>query len=265
MPETVEVDAPMNIKRIACVSSNSPQALDGLKRLSQSIPLVPVEEADVIVALGGDGFLLQTMHDYLDSGLPIYGMNRGTVGFLLNEFGSKGLLQRLNNAQRHILYPLRMTATTLSGERHKALAFNEVALLRYSQQSAHIRVLINGRQRLENLICDGIMVATPAGSTAYNLSARGPIIPLGSNVLALTPVSPFRPRRWHGALLPHTATIEFEILNPAKRPVGAAADSFEVREVAHVAVYEDMAQPACILFDPGHSLEERIFGEQFVH
>jgi NAD+ kinase len=253
------------IEKIACVSSGSPRAQEGLHRLAQSIPLVPVEEADVIVALGGDGFLLTTMHEHLHSGLPIYGMNRGTVGFLLNDFAHENLLERLNAAQRHILYPLRMTATTLSGERHRALAFNEVALLRYSQQSAHVRVLINGRQRLENLICDGIMVATPAGSTAYNLSARGPIIPLGSNVLALTPVSPFRPRRWNGALLPHTATVEFEILNPEKRPVGVSADSLEVRDVTHVAVSEDTSRHACILFDPDHSLEERIFNEQFVH
>lgn len=191
-----------------------------------------MEQADVIVALGGDGFLLHTMHEYLGTGLPIYGMNRGTVGFLLNGFSTEDLLQRLNETRYQTLYPLSMTATSTTGETYTALAFNEVALLRYSQQSAHIRVSINGQERLENLVCDGIMVATPAGSTAYNLSARGPIIPLGSNVLALTPVSPFRPRRWHGALLPHTATVQFDILDPESRPVAASADSLEIRSAA---------------------------------
>lgn len=255
----------MTFDKIACVASHSPKALDGLRQLSAALPLVPVHEADVIIALGGDGFLLRTMHEHLHSGLPIYGMNRGTVGFLLNEFGCEGVRERLNNARQHILSPLCMIATTLSGTQHRALAFNEVSLLRYSQQSAHIRVLINGRQRLERLVCDGIMVATPAGSTAYNLSAHGPIIPLGSNVLALTPVSPFRPRRWDGALLPHTATVDFEILDPDKRPVGVSADSLEVRGVVHVCVREDPSLHARVLFDPGHSLEERIFNEQFVH
>lgn len=255
----------MTIEKIACVASNSPEAQEGLARLAERHELCPIPQADVIVALGGDGFLLQTMHDHLMNGLPIYGMNRGTIGFLLNEFSVDDLLARLNAAQAHTLYPLKMTATTTGGEVHTALAFNEVALLRYSQQSAHIRVLINGRERLDKLVCDGIMVATPAGSTAYNLSARGPIIPLDSNVLALTPVSPFRPRRWQGALLPHTATVEFEIIDPEKRPVGASADSVEVREVARITVQEDTSQHACILFDLGHSLEERIFSEQFVH
>ena len=175
------------IEKIACIASNAPKAQEGFAVLADSYSLVPVEEADAIIALGGDGFLLQTMHEHLDSGLPIYGMNRGTVGFLLNEFNKDNLIERLNNAQRHILNPLLMTAVTVSGERHVALAFNEVALLRYSQQSANIRVLINGKERLEKLVCDGIMVATPAGSTAYKLSARGPIIPLGSHVLSLPP------------------------------------------------------------------------------
>lgn len=253
------------IENIACVASRSPEAQAGLKILAELYPLVPVDKADVIVALGGDGFMLHTMHAHLETGLPIYGMNRGTVGFLLNEFTPDDLLTRLNEARQQTLHPLSMSATTTTGETHTALAFNEVALLRYSQQSAHIRVSINGQVRLENLVCDGIMVATPAGSTAYNLSARGPIIPLGSNVLALTPVSPFRPRRWHGALLPHTATVEFEILNPEERPVGASADSLEVRSVARILLAEDSAISATVLFDPGHSLEERIFNEQFVN
>ncbi|MFH1915473.1 MAG: NAD kinase [Pseudomonadota bacterium] len=255
----------MTFDRIACVSSASPKARDGLRQLAAVLPLVPVEKADVIIALGGDGFLLRTMHEYLHTGLPIYGMNRGSVGFLLNEFDCENLRERLENAQPHLLRPLRMTATTIDGQRHDALAFNEVALLRRSQQSAHVRVLVNGRQRLENLVCDGVMVATPAGSTAYNLSAHGPIIPLGSNVLALTPVSPFRPRRWNGALLPHTAEVEFEILDPERRPVDASADSKQICAVTRVAVREDPSLHARILFDPGHSLEERIFNEQFLH
>lgn len=253
----------MMYTKVACVASEAPRAQAGLATLSERYPLVPVKEAEVIVALGGDGFLLSAMHEYHHLGLPIYGMNRGTVGFLLNQFSADNLMQRLDAAHEQALNPLRMTATDLNGHKLTGLAFNEVSLLRYSQQSAHIKVMINGKTRLENLICDGIMVATPAGSTAYNLSARGPIIPVGSNVLALTPVSPFRPRRWNGALLPHSATVEFEIINPEKRPVGASADSFEVRDVAHVMVSEDHSECTTILFDPDHCLEERIFSEQF--
>ncbi|MBC17969.1 NAD kinase [Pseudodesulfovibrio profundus] len=256
---------PRKIKKIACVASKSPKAQRGLKAIAQRHTLVPPKEADALVVLGGDGFLLSAMHEYLELNIPIYGMNRGTIGFLLNEFKPDDLLERLHKAEPLMLFPLEMTATTLSGHKLSALAFNEVALLRYSQQSAHIQVLINGRERLEKLVCDGIMVATPAGSTAYNLSARGPIIPLGSNVLALTPVSPFRPRRWNGALLPHTTTVEFKIVNPVERPVGASADSFEVRDVTHVTIREQTDVHATVLFDPDHSLEERIFSEQFVH
>lgn len=255
----------MPIEKIACLASRSPKAQEGLKEIAERYPLVEVDQADCIVALGGDGFLLSVVHEHLHRDMPIYGMNCGTIGFLLNEFSTDDLLQRLNQAESLTLHPLKMTATTVEGHTLSSLAFNEVALHRYSQQSAHIRVLINGRERLDKLVCDGIMVATPAGSTAYNLSARGPIIPLGSNVLALTPVSPFRPRRWNGALLPHTATVEFEIINPQKRPVGASADSFEVRDVTHVSVTEETEEHAIILFDAGHSLEERIFSEQFVH
>ncbi|QJB58296.1 NAD kinase [Pseudodesulfovibrio sp. zrk46] len=257
----------MNTKyeKIACVASESPAAQEALAALSKRYDCVPVKEADVIVCLGGDGFLLSTMHDYHHTRLPIYGMNRGTVGFLLNSYTENGLIARLNLAHGVVLNPLRMVATDIDGHKLSALAFNEVALHRYSQQSAHIRVSINGQQRLENLVCDGIMVATPAGSTAYNLSARGPIIPVGSNVLALTPVSPFRPRRWNGALLPHSVTVEFDIIDPFKRPVGASADSFEVRDVSHVSIQEDHSECATILFDPDHCLEERIFSEQFVN
>ncbi|OIQ52235.1 putative inorganic polyphosphate/ATP-NAD kinase [Pseudodesulfovibrio hydrargyri] len=253
------------IKHIACVASNSPKAVKGFRQLAERYELVPTDEADVLVALGGDGFMLQTVHDYRDSGIPIYGMNRGTIGFLLNRFELDGLMERLDRAHRVVLNPLVMTAETVDGRSCTALAFNEVALHRYSQQSANIRVLVNGRERLDRLVCDGVMVATPAGSTAYNLSAHGPIIPIGSNVLALTPVSPFRPRRWDGALLPHSVEVEFIVLDPQHRPVGASADSFEIRDVARVRVAEDHSRPALVLFDPNHSLEERIFNEQFVH
>ncbi|WP_316896528.1 NAD kinase [Pseudodesulfovibrio indicus] len=253
------------IEKIACVASDTPKAREGLDRLARSYTLVPADRADALVVLGGDGFMLQTVHEYMDAGIPFYGMNRGTIGFLLNRFDPDGLMERINLAQPQPLNPLVMTAETMDGQTFSALAFNEVSLHRYSQQSANIRLSINGREKLERLVCDGIMVATPAGSTAYNLSAQGPIIPLGSNVLALTPVSPFRPRRWNGALLPHSAVVEFDILDPARRPVGAAADSFEVRDAVKVRVVEDHSRPARLLFDPGHSLEERIFNEQFVH
>ncbi|BCS87949.1 NAD kinase [Pseudodesulfovibrio sediminis] len=253
------------INKIACLASDTDKGQEGLELLSDRYTFVDIEEADALVALGGDGFILQTIHNNTDRDLPIYGMNRGTIGFLLNQFNPDNLLERLNKARKQTLNPLVMEATTVWGERHTALAFNEVALLRYSQQSANLRVLINGRERLDNLVCDGVMVATPAGSTAYNLSARGPIIPLGANVLALTPVCPFRPRRWNGALLPHSAVVEFEVLGADYRPVGATADSYEVRDIKHILVKEDKSKSVCVLFDPDHSLEERIFNEQFVH
>ncbi len=253
------------IHTIACVASDSPKAQERLALLEDRYQFVSIEEAGALVALGGDGFMLQTMHEHMDTGLPIFGMNCGTIGFLLNRFNPDKLLKQLNTSQTHILYPLTITATTVDGRRISALAFNEMAMLRCSQQSANIRVLINGKERLGNLVCDGIMIATPAGSTAYNLSARGPIIPLGSNVLALTPISPFRPRRWGGALLPHSAVVEFEVLDSQKRPVGASADFLEIRDVAHILVREDHTRPAQILFAPDHSLEERIFNEQFIH
>lgn len=253
------------IERIACVTSDSEPAREGLAQLERLYPLVPADRADALVVLGGDGFMLQAVHEHLDTGLPLYGMNRGTIGFLLNRFRPEHLLERINAAQCYALNPLVMTATDAAGRTVSALAFNEVSLLRYSHQSAAIRVVINGRERLDRLMCDGILVATPAGSTAYNLSAHGPIIPMGSNVLAMTPICPYRPRRWQGALLPRTAVVEFEILEADRRPVGVSADGFEVRDVRTVRIVEDNACPARILFDPDHSLEERIFNEQFVH
>lgn len=255
----------LDIKKFACLASKAKRAQEGFRLIQEHYDLVEIEEADALVALGGDGFILQTIHQNVARHLPIYGMNRGTIGFLLNQFTPDNLIERLNKARIQTLNPLRMLATTVYGETHSALAFNEVALLRNSQQSANVRVLINGHERLDSLVCDGVMVATPAGSTAYNLSARGPIIPLGSNVLALTPVAPFRPRRWNGALLPSRASVTFEILGPERRPVSATADSYEVRDVKSVTVIEDKSQSVDVLFDPDHSLEDRIFNEQFVH
>jgi NAD+ kinase len=253
------------MKRIACVASGSPRGQAGLEVLKSRYNLVPLDEADVIVALGGDGFLLDVLHTHMGLNLPIYGMNRGTVGFLMNEFREEGLLARIEAAEEDVLYPLRMTARTADGQEHEAIAFNEVSIIRYSGQSANIKVDIDGRTRMEKLICDGILVATPAGSTAYNFSAGGPIIPIGAQVLALTPVSPFRPRRWHGALLPHKAEIEFTNLDPQKRPLGASADSFEVSNAVWIKVKEGRSKPVRVLFDPGHSLEDRIFNEQFAY
>ncbi len=253
------------IRNIACVAAPTPKAGERLAVLRERYPLAPIEEADALVALGGDGFMLQTVHAHRDLDIPIYGMNCGSIGFLLNLFDPDNLIDRLNAAQTQLLHPLAMTATTAEGKRVSGLAYNEVSMLRHSQQSANIRVFINGRERLDNLVCDGILISTPAGSTAYNLSARGPIIPLGSNVLALTPISPFRPRRWSGALLPHTAVVEFEIMRPKKRPVSASADFLEVRDVVHILVREDQTHPARLLFAQDHSLEERIFNEQFIH
>jgi NAD+ kinase len=251
--------------QLACITSDSPRGREGYALLAARYQFVPIADADILVALGGDGFLLRALHTYLDLGKPIYGMNRGTVGFLMNEFQIENLPERIAAAHSDTLYPLRMTAQTADGVEHSALAFNEVAVIRYSGQSANIRLVINGVTRIEKLICDGILVATAAGSTAYNFSAGGPIVPLGARALALTPVSPFRPRRWHGALLPHNAEIEFINLDPEKRPLGAAADSFEVADAVTVRVEEERSMPVSVLFDPGHSLEERIFREQFAY
>jgi len=254
----------MSASRLACIHSGTARAREGHDSLARRFAFVEPEDADVIVALGGDGFLLHCLHDYLGLGKPIYGMNRGTVGFLLNEFRDEGLLERVEAAKEIVLHPLRAAVQTVHGGSHHSLAFNEVSLLRHARQSAHIQVSISGRERLSRLVCDGVLVATAAGSTAYNLSARGPIIPFGSNVLALTPISPFRPRRWQGALLPHDVVVEFRILHPEKRPVSAAADFTEIPDVASVFVEEDRSRSVRVLFDPGHSLDERIFHEQFV-
>ena len=222
------------------------------------------KEAEAVVAIGGDGFMLETLHQFLGMNLPVYGINQGTVGFLMNEKSSSPLPEKIAQATKVELHPLVMAATQANGKTQKALAFNEVSLFRESRQAAHISIKIDDKIRMEELVCDGIMVATPAGSTAYNLSAHGPILPLNSNLLALTPISAFRPRRWHGALLPHNAKIEFDVLNHEKRPVSATADFTEVREVIQITIEEDRSQSAFLLFDSERSLEERILTEQFM-
>lgn len=250
--------------KIAFTASDSDEAQEALKRLIDRYDPVDLESADVIVALGGDGFMLHTLRHYMDRGKPIYGMNCGTVGFLMNDYDEENLLDRLQEAEEAVVYPLRMQALTASGREEEALAINEVSLLRETRQAAKIRISIDGKVRLEELICDGILVATPAGSSAYNLSAHGPIIPIDADILALTPISAFRPRRWRGALLPHDAIVRFELLEAAKRPVSAVADTVEVRDVVDVRVHEDRTVPLSMLFDKGHTLAERILREQFL-
>ncbi|MDE1148271.1 MAG: NAD kinase [Azospirillaceae bacterium] len=247
---------------LCIVASDTPEALLARDELADRYGAVRAEDADVIIALGGDGFLLETLHRYLPLCKPVYGMNRGSVGFLLNYYSPDELTDRLRRAQRVALNPLRMVATNAQG-RHEALAFNEVSLLRETRQAAKLRISVDGVERLAELACDGALVSTPAGSTAYNLSAHGPIIPLGAGVLALTPISAFRPRRWRGALLPHAARLQFDILEGAKRPVSAVADFTEIRDVARVEVCEDRSVASILLFDPEMNLEERILKEQF--
>jgi NAD+ kinase len=250
-------------RRIAFVAAHSGLAEGCLERLVARYRGVAVEAADVVVALGGDGFMLETLHQILGRNMPVYGMNCGSVGFLMNEFSEDDLPGRIARAQEAVLYPLRMLAVTMSGAKQEALALNEVSLLRQLRQAAKLRVTVDGRERLPELICDGILISTPAGSTAYNLSAHGPIVPLSANLLPLTPLSPFRPRRWRGALLPSTAHVQFEILEADKRPVAAVADFTEVRDVISVAVEEDRSVAATVLFDPDQALSERIIAEQF--
>jgi NAD+ kinase len=223
----------------------------------------PRAEADVIVALGGDGFMLESIHRLIGQSVPVYGMNCGSVGFMMNAFNTEGLLDRLDRAQPVVLHPLRMNAVTSTGRVEEAIAFNEVSLLRELRQAAKIRISVDGRVRIEEMVCDGVLVSTPAGSTAYNLSAHGPIVPLSANLLPLTPISAFRPRRWRGALLPSSADVFFEVLEAEKRPVAAVADFTEVRDVVSVAVCEDRSVQATILFDPDQGLSERIVTEQF--
>jgi NAD+ kinase len=251
------------VTRVAFVASDRPEAQEARAHLAARYGAVTVEEAQVIVALGGDGFMLETLHSQIESRTPIYGMNWGTLGFLMNEYSEEGLLDRINAAERTVVHPLRMVAADTHGGLHRGLGFNEVSLLRQTRQTAKLRISIDGKVRLPELSCDGALVSTPAGSTAYNLSAHGPIIPLDAQVLALTPISVFRPRRWRGALLRHTAKVKFEILEADKRPVSAVADNFEVRDVLEVHVSEDRDLALTMLFDAGRSLEERVLAEQF--
>lgn len=251
------------VTRVAFAASERPEAQEARARLVARYGETAEDKAQVIVALGGDGFMLECLHQGIPDGPPIYGMNRGSVGFLMNEYSEDDLLERINAAERAVIHPLRMQATDLHGRVHDALAINEVSLLRQTYQTAKLRISIDSKVRLSELVCDGALVATPAGSTAYNLSAHGPIIPIDARVLALTPISAFRPRRWRGALLPHTAKVAFEILEAEKRPVSAVADNFEVRDVLRVEVAEDRDIGLTMLFDAERSLEERVLSEQF--
>lgn len=249
--------------KIAFAASGAPVAQSARAALVDRYGDADLEDADVIVALGGDGFMLQTLHGSQHLNAPVYGMNRGTIGFLMNEYGEADLEARLDAAEEALLNPLTMTARDRDGNEHKALAINEVSLLRAGPQAAKLRISVDDRLRMDELVCDGALVATPAGSTAYNYSAHGPVLPIGSDVLALTAVAAFRPRRWRGALLPKMARVRFEVLEPEKRPVMAEADSRAIRNVVSVEIQSEPAVVHRILFDPGHGLEERLISEQF--
>ena len=249
--------------KIAFAASRADDAQAALQKLSERYGNVPVSEAQVIVALGGDGFMLQTLHDTQALSVPVYGMNRGTIGFLMNEYAEDALTDRLDAAEEAVINPLVMVATHADGTVSHGLALNEVALLREGPQAAKLRISVDGRVRMEELVCDGALLATPAGSTAYNYSAHGPILPIGADVLALTAVAAFRPRRWRGALLPITAKVRFDVLEPDKRPVMADADGISHRNVVSVEITSDPTIAHSILFDPGHGLEERLISEQF--
>jgi len=254
----------MKFKSIAFVAARQKQAQEALLRLKTRYAHVTPAKADVIVVLGGDGFMLRSLHKYLHRDVPIFGINRGSIGFMMNAYRETGLLRRLERAEAITLHPLSMECVDTRGRRHKALAINEVSLLRQTRQAAKIQIKVDGQMRMEELICDGVLISTPAGSTAYNLSAHGPIVPLGADLLALTPISAFRPRQWKGALLPGTAKVTFDILNPRERPVSAVADDAEVRRVKQVVIREDRSIAPVLLFDPEHNLEDRIVREQFL-
>jgi NAD+ kinase len=249
--------------RFAFVASDTSVAQQARRKLVEHYGEVPIAAAEVIVALGGDGFMLRTLHAHRALEVPVYGMKLGQVGFLMNKHTFNGLPERIGRAHTASLFPLEMQVTDVAGSEHAALAFNEVSLLRQSNQAAHLELRLNGIVKLSNLVCDGIMVSTPAGSTAYNLSAHGPILPLDANVLALTPISPFRPRRWRGAILPHRTEVILRVLDPGKRPVSATADFHEVRDVRTVTIRQSGGQGVRLLFDPEHNLEQRILDEQF--
>jgi len=250
-------------EHIAFVAGQTPESREAYSRLEKPYGNTDPTKADVIVALGGDGLMLQTLHKFMKSGKPIYGMHRGTVGFLMNEFSEERLVERLAAAHITVIHPLVMHARDAQGRTHEHRAINEVSLFRQSAQAAHLRILIDGQERLAELVADGVLVATPAGSTAYNLSVQGAIIPINAPLLALTPISPFRPRRWRGALLPNKAKVTIEVAEADKRPVAAVADHDEVRSVRNVDIRMDHDISINMLFDPGHNLDERILREQF--
>lgn len=250
-------------ERIAFVASEVPEAIEAQAALIKRYGETEPHEADAIVALGGDGFMLQTLHRFINDKIPIYGMNRGSVGFLMNDYKEDDLIERLQAAEISRIHPLSMIATDAAGKAHKSLAINEISLFRQRYQAAKLQIAIDGKVRLEELICDGVLVSTPAGSTAYNLSAHGPILPIKSQLLAVTPISPFRPRRWRGALVPNRVHITITVLEDAKRPVSAVADHFETRHVVKVDIELARAIELFMMFDREHGLEERILAEQF--
>lgn len=255
--------SPKKFQNIAFVASDVPEAVTALSRLKDRYGSTPVKDADAIVALGGDGLMLQTLHTYMNDRIPIYGMNRGSLGFLMNEYAEDDLIERLAAAAVSIVHPLSMVAYGMNGKAQKAIAINEVSLFRQTYQASKLKISIDEKTRLEELTCDGVLVATPVGSTAYNLSAHGPILPIDSSLLTLTPISPFRPRRWRGALLPNHAQITVTVLDGDKRPVSAVADHFEVREVERVEIKQARHIDLLMMFDPGHNLDERVIAEQF--
>jgi NAD+ kinase len=252
-------------ERLAFVASPRPEARAAMLKMRHLYGSVPEGEADVIVALGGDGLMLETLRRHMDDKIPVFGLNQGTIGFLMNDYQEGDLPARIEAAKAAVIHPLCMTATTIDGTQHEKVAINEVSLLRQTHQTAKLRILVDGAERLSDMTCDGVLLATPAGSTAYNLSAHGPILPLGCGLLALTPISVFRPRRWRGALLRRESFVQFEVQDPQLRPVAASADSQEVRNVARIDIREDRSKTMLMLFDPHRSLDERMLAEQFAH
>ncbi len=252
-----------SIKKIAFLASKTKQAQYALKKLIKRFGNEDIDQADIVVALGGDGFMLQTLHKTMDKKIPVYGMNCGSVGFLMNDYYDNDLLARLEKAIPKEIYPLSMNALDINNKKHHSLALNEVSLFRSTYQAAKIEIIIDNKVRIKELICDGVLLSTPAGSTAYNLSAHGPILPIDAPLLALTPISPFRPRRWRGAILHNSAKVVFKILESNKRPISAVADNVEFENIVRVEVHEDRAKKVTLLFNPGHGLEERILNEQF--
>lgn len=252
-------------EKITFVSSGTDEAEALAHKLGARYGNCAMDEADAVVALGGDGLMLQTLHKIMNRGLPVFGIHCGSVGFLMNRFEDVDLIERLNAAEPARIYPLEMHATNTDGQTFTGIAFNEVSLFRASHQAAKIEISVDDTVRLEELICDGVLIATPAGSTAYNLSAHGPILPIGSPLLAITPISPFRPRRWRGAILPNKASVRFRVIEADKRPVSSVADNVEIKKVCEVVVRQDRSNGVTLLFDPGHSLEERVLNEQFLY